>query len=77
LRAVCERATAPRAADRYATPAGLAEDVARFRAGHAVDAHPESLIERGARFVRTYRVAILLVLAYLVMRALVAFFVRG
>jgi serine/threonine protein kinase len=77
LRAVCERATAPRAADRYATPAALAEDVARFRAGHAVDAHPESLIERGARFARTYRVAILLVLAYLVMRALVAFFVRG
>jgi serine/threonine protein kinase len=77
LRAVCQRATARSPDERYPTPAALAEDVARFRAGHAVDAHPESPIERIARFGRTYRVAILLVLGYILMRAVVALVFRS
>jgi serine/threonine protein kinase len=77
LRAVCERAAASRPDDRYPTPAALAADVARFRAGHAVDAHPESAIERVIRFGRTYRIAILLVLGYIVMRAVVAVLFRN
>jgi serine/threonine protein kinase len=77
LRAVCERAIAGRPDDRYPTPAALAADVARFRAGHAVDAHPESAIERAVRFGRTYRVAILLVLGYILMRAVVALLFRS
>jgi serine/threonine protein kinase len=77
LRAICGRAMALTREQRYATASALAADVARFRAGHAVDAHRESLLERGARFGRTYRVAILLVLAYIVMRAAVAYFADG
>ena len=51
----------------------MGEDVARFRAGQAVRAHRETGLEQVARLARTYRTPILLVLAYIVMRALVAF----
>ena len=74
LGAICARAMAHEPAERYASAAALAGDVARFRAGHAVDAHRESSIERLARFARTYRTAILLILAYIVMRSVVAYF---
>jgi serine/threonine protein kinase len=73
LRAIAARAMAAAPGDRYPTAAALADDVARFRAGHAVDAYRESPIESVARFARTYRVAILLILAYIVMRAVVAY----
>jgi eukaryotic-like serine/threonine-protein kinase len=76
LQAVCARAMAESPGLRYSTAAALAADVVRFRAGHAVDAHRESLLERTARFGRTYRVAILLVVGYLVMRAVVAYVFR-
>ena len=76
LRAICARAMAQTPGDRYPSAAALAADVARFRAGHAVDAHRESTIERVARFARTYRTAILLILAYIVMRTVVAYFSR-
>jgi serine/threonine protein kinase len=73
LRSICGRAMAEAPGDRYETAAALAADVARYRAGQAVEAHRESWMERMARFGRTYRAAILLVLAYIVMRAAVAY----
>ena len=76
LRAICARALAPRPSDRYASVAALSADVARYRAGQAVDAHQETVLERAARFARTYRTPILLVLAYMIMRALVAIAAR-
>jgi len=74
LRAICEKALAPDPESRYDSVQSLALDVARFRAGEAVEAHRESAFDRAARFGRTYRTPILLVLAYVVMRALVAWF---
>src|SRR5690606_14091432 len=71
LRAIAARAMAADPRDRYPSAESLAADVARFRAGHAVDAHHESVLERVGRFARTYRTAILLVAAYVVMRAIV------
>ena len=59
---------------RYESVAALGDDVRRFRAGDAVRAHRESALERAARFARKYQVPILLVLAYIVMRALIAVF---
>jgi hypothetical protein len=53
---------------------GLVGDIRRYRAGLAVDAHAENTLERAMRFARTYRTAILLVAAYLVMRVIVAIF---
>jgi serine/threonine protein kinase len=73
LRSICARALAPVPDGRYDTVAGLADDVARYRAGYAVAAHKENVGEAAVRLARTYRVAILLVLAYVIMRALVAF----
>jgi eukaryotic-like serine/threonine-protein kinase len=72
LRAICARAMAREPGDRYPDVPSLAHDVRRYRAGLAVDAHPETPIERVMRFGRTYRTAIVLVLAYLVMRVVVA-----
>jgi serine/threonine protein kinase len=72
LAAICARALATEPGDRYATAAALGEDVARYRAGRAVGAYRESLLERVVRFERTYRTAILLVAGYIVMRVLVA-----
>lgn len=74
LRSMCARALAASPEDRYQSVVALAGDVARFRAGQAVHAHAETPVERVMRFARTYRAAILLVLAYLVMRTLVALF---
>jgi len=76
LRAICARAMAPAPDGRYPGAAALAAEVARFRAGHAVDAYRESLFERAARLGRTYRAAILLILGYILMRAVVAYLAR-
>jgi serine/threonine protein kinase len=72
LRAICAKALSAEPASRYQTVAALAEDVGRYRAGRAVDAYTETIVERVVRFGRTYRTAIVLVFAYLVMRMLVA-----
>jgi serine/threonine protein kinase len=73
LRAICARALAEDPAGRYQTVKALADDVARFRSGLAVEAHRETLVEQTRRVARAYRTPILLVLAYVVMRAVVAF----
>jgi serine/threonine-protein kinase len=74
LRAICVRALAADPSARYQSVSALGEDVARYRAGLAVDAYRETMVERTIRFARTYRTAILLVLAYIIMRTAVAVF---
>jgi eukaryotic-like serine/threonine-protein kinase len=73
LAAICARALAAGTANRYQTVTALADDVARFRANRKVDAYRETAFDQLGRFGRTYRTAILLVLAYIAMRAAVAF----
>ena len=73
LRSVCARAMAASPVDRYPSASALGDDVARYRAGQAVQAHRESLLERATRVATIYRTPILLVLAYMIMRAIVAF----
>jgi serine/threonine protein kinase len=72
LRAIFVRALAADPVDRYPSVKALADDVAKYRSGMAVDAHRETLADRARRYGRTYRMPILLVLAYLIMRAIVA-----
>ena len=72
LRAICIRAMSAQPADRYQDVLSLVGDIRRYRAGLAVDAHPETALERTMRFVRTYRTAIVLIVAYLAMRIIVA-----
>lgn len=75
LRAIITRCLAPRPSDRYPDAAGIAADLARYRAGEAVDAMPETLADRAARFGARHLTIIVLLTAYLVMRALVAWWV--
>ena len=74
LKSICRCALSESPSDRYATASSLAADVARFRDRQAVSVHTEGALERTGRFIRTYQTPILLVLAYIVMRALIAFF---
>jgi serine/threonine protein kinase len=72
LAAICGRALEKDAGARYHTVAALAADIAAYRAGRAVSAYRETVVERALRFGRAHRTAILLVLAYVIMRAVVA-----
>jgi len=76
LAAIAERARAPRPADRYPTVGALASDVARFRDGERVGAYSESAVERARRFYRRYRIPIILVLVYMVVRVILLLWFR-
>ena len=72
LRAICARCLEPQAEARYPSVTAVSQEISRYLAGHAVEAHHETMIERAARVGRTYRVAILLIAGYIIMRAAVA-----
>jgi serine/threonine protein kinase len=74
LQAICSKSTTENPAGRYATVSELAQDISRYLDGLAISARRESFVERTARFYRKYRFFILLILAYLVMRALLLLF---
>ena len=76
LEAICLKALAPEAADRYPGVSELASDVERFLEGEPVTAHPEGLAERALRLASRYRTPILLVLAYVVMRVVLLLVAR-
>jgi eukaryotic-like serine/threonine-protein kinase len=76
VRAIARKARAADPDARYQTVQALAADVARFLAGRAVGAHREGVVERLARFGRRYRLPILLVLTYLVVRVLLLWLAR-
>ena len=73
LAAICARALDADPSKRYQSVPALADEVARYRDNQKVQAYRETAFERAVRFGRAYRTAILLVLAYIVMRAAVAF----
>lgn len=68
LRAICERARATVPEFRYRSTSELAADVANYLDALPVTAHHEGLLERGRRVAARHRTALLLVLAYLVIR---------
>jgi serine/threonine protein kinase len=74
LTAIVLKCLASDASQRYAHAGDLAADLARYRAGLPVAAHRETPLERAGHWFVRYRTFILLVAAYLVMRALFAFF---
>jgi eukaryotic-like serine/threonine-protein kinase len=73
LAAMVLKCLAAEPADRYGNAAALAADLARYRAGQPVAAHRETALERIGLWFIKYRTFILLVTAYLVMRAMFAF----
>jgi eukaryotic-like serine/threonine-protein kinase len=76
LAAICSKATADSPADRYRDVPELALDVSRYLDGLAVGAHRETFFEKTGRFYRRYRFFILLIAAYLAMRALLLLFLH-
>lgn len=77
LAAIVARATAHERGDRYPTVEALAADVRRLRAGEAVSAHREGLLERTLRVAERHQTAIAIVLAYLALRILFVFYGRS
>jgi serine/threonine protein kinase len=76
LLAICAKATAESPNGRYANVSELAADLSLYMDGLPISAYSENLLERFGRFYRRHQVAILLITAYLVMRALVLLFFR-
>jgi serine/threonine protein kinase len=74
LAAVCEKAMHPDPVERYAGAGELAAEIVRFRTGRRVTAHREGLLERMRRLGWKYATPLALVLAYLLMRILLAIF---
>jgi eukaryotic-like serine/threonine-protein kinase len=70
LQAICMKALSYKRDDRYQSVADLAADTGRFLAQARVDAYPEGLVGTTWRLASKYRTAILLVLAYLVVRVI-------
>jgi serine/threonine-protein kinase len=76
LRAICGKAMAEEVSARYSSVQDLAADVGRYLDGMPVSAYRENILERATRLVDRNRVAVVLVLAYLLMRLLFILFSR-
>jgi hypothetical protein len=74
--AICNKATADSTNARYDNVSELAADVSLYLDGLPVSAYSENFLERFGRFYQRHQIAILLITAYLTMRALVLFFFR-
>jgi serine/threonine protein kinase len=76
LAAICRKAMALDMAERYESVRDLAADVARYLEGDPVSVYRESMLERAARFCTRHQAAIVLIVAYLLMRLLFILFSR-
>jgi eukaryotic-like serine/threonine-protein kinase len=76
LVAIARKAMDADPAGRYASASELGQDIARYLDGLPVLAYPENVLQKIARWGARYRLAIVLVLTYLVVRALLIFWFR-
>lgn len=76
LAAIGQKAVSLDPASRYASVSDLSQDIARYLDGLPVVAYPENIFQRSARWAARYRVAIVLVLTYLLVRALLLLWTR-
>lgn len=72
LRAIVDKCLAGTPSARYDDASHVVRDIARYRAGLAVEALPENVWDQFARWFGRYRTFILMIAAYLAMRALLA-----
>jgi serine/threonine protein kinase len=70
--AICLKAMARDRDGRYANARDVADDIARYLDGLAVSAYRENFVEHALRWLSRHRFIVLLVIAYLLMRFLVA-----
>jgi len=76
LRSIVAKATADDLAARYPGVLDLAADVSRYLDGLPVSAHQETLVERAGRLLSRNRTLVAIILAYLLMRLALFFFIR-
>ena len=76
LRAICGKAMAKEMSARYSSVQEMAADVGKYLDGLPVSAYRENILERAARLLDRNRVAVVLVLAYLLMRLVFILFSR-
>jgi len=76
LDAICAKAAAPAKSDRYATTRDLADDVARWLDSQPISAYRENAVERAGRWLTRNRALVTIVLAYLVMRIIIIFWIH-
>jgi len=76
LAAICSKALAADPESRYNGAPELARDIGRFLEGEPVTAYPENPLETVMRWTARHQTLVLLLLAYLVMRALMVYFLR-
>jgi serine/threonine-protein kinase len=76
LSAIVEKARQADVTMRYQTVGALAADLARFRNHEPIEAYAESIAERLLRVYRRYELPILLVFAYVLMRAVLLIWAR-
>jgi serine/threonine protein kinase len=72
LKSIIEKARVPEARSRYPDVVTLAEDVNRYLEGDRVSANPETILDRAVRFSRKHRAAIAIIVAYLILRTVLA-----
>ena len=75
IEAICLKAMTERREDRYENAEEIAGDVVRFLDGNPVSAYRENVFEKAGRWLNKNRFIVLLILAYLIMRLIVFFFV--
>jgi serine/threonine protein kinase len=76
LEAICLKALAVLPEDRYPSVSRMSDDIGRFLAAERVEAYSEGVLGAARRLGSKYRTAIVLVLAYLVVRILLILFNR-
>jgi serine/threonine protein kinase len=75
IEAICLKAISERQADRYPGAEEMAKDVLSYLDGSPVSAYRENFFETASRWLAKNRFLVLLILAYLLMRVLILFFV--
>jgi hypothetical protein len=73
VEAICLKAMSAERDFRYASVADLSADIGRYLAQLPVAAYRETLLDTGRRLFVKYRTAILLVVAYLIVRVMLLF----
>jgi eukaryotic-like serine/threonine-protein kinase len=76
VKAICEKAMAADPALRYDSAEALAADISKYLEQKPVSAYHENVLERAARVMNRHATAIVLVLAYLLMRGLFILFAK-
>ena len=76
LKAICSMCLSLEQSSRYPSVNELGREILRYLDGEPVMAYEENLVERSGRWLKRNRALVLLLLTYVLMRAIVFFFIR-